>query len=732
MATKLSLTTRKNIKDNEPKLQAALAAIAKASGITFDVEIDWLLYVDAVEAKGYKDRVGEIFYDWYIKSLASYIEKFCADPIQKESFVESFSSRHTIGFAIHAEAPEGHTSDYQWTSNDNGLLCINIAKDRICSNTGNTGNDLSKCCSGDGPLSVATRKNIQDKDALRAKHMKAITAAVGIEFDMEVDWVSFSQACATKGYTDRPGEIAYDWYLKGLSEYIVKFAADQIQKEAFIETFGERKTISIRIHDPAPEGHTSDYVWTSNESGVLCINTTKDRICSNTGNTGNDLSKACSGDGPLNVATRKNIKDKDANRAKHMKAITTAIGVEFEMEVDWAVFAQATSSKGYADRAGEIAYDWYLKSLSEYIVKFCQDPIQKEAFLESFGERKTISVKIHDPAPEGHTSDYQWTTNEHGVLVINISKDRICSNTSNTGNDLSKSCSGDGPLNVATRKNIKDKDANRAKHMKVIQTAVGIDFEMEVDWAVFAIATSSKGYADRAGEIAYDWYLKSLSENITSFVKDPIQKESFVETFGERKTISIKIHDEAPEGFAQAYVWTTNEQGVLVINTTKDRICSNTGNTGNDLSKACSGDGPLNVATRKNIKDKEVDRKKHLARIQKATGLEFDIEADWAVLAPAATARGYADRIGEIIYGWYLDGLASNLERLCKDEMCKEAVAEAAHKKVISFSLIPDEQLEGKYVVCKFHEDGTLMVQTSVERMCSNTSNCGNDIESRL
>jgi hypothetical protein len=33
--------------------------------VTFEVEVDWLPFADAVEAKGYKDRVGEVIYDWY-------------------------------------------------------------------------------------------------------------------------------------------------------------------------------------------------------------------------------------------------------------------------------------------------------------------------------------------------------------------------------------------------------------------------------------------------------------------------------------------------------------------------------------------------------------------------------------------------------------------------------------------------------------------------------------------
>lgn len=630
------------------------------------------------------------------------------------------------------ERVEGHTSDYQWVTNKDGQLNINIYKDRLCSNASNTGTDLAKACSGDGPLSVLTRKNIKDKEVNRAKHLKTIKTAVGIDFETEVDWVPFAAAAVTKGYTDRVGEIMYDWYLGGLAGSITEFAKHAIQKEAFIESFGERKTISFVLHDPAPEDRQSEYVWTSNNSGVLTINTTVSRFCSNTSNTGSDLSKACSGDGPMTVATRKNISDQDKKRAAHLKTIMTASGIQFEVEVDWVVAAETAKTKGYTDRVGEIIYDWYLGGLAGSVTSYCKDAIQKESFVESFGERKQIVFVIDATPVEGHEKDYQFTANNGGVLEIHIPTERMCSNCSNTGSDLAKSCSGDGPLTVLTRKNIKDKEVSMIKHLKTIEKDSGIKFEVEVDWVSVVPAFNAKGYSDRAGEIVYDWYLAGLAGSITSYCKDAIQKESLVESFAERHTISFHIHDPAPEGHATDYVWVTNESGVLTINISKDRACSNTSNTGSDLAKACSGDGPLTVTTRKNIKDKETERKKHLTRIQKATGIEFEVEVDWVEFAAAAAAKGNTDRVGEIVYGWYLDGLAGNLEKLCKDEMAKEAVGEVCGKKTIQFRLVPQEELGTNYQTVTFSDDGAMIISTSKDRICSNTSNTGSDIESRL
>lgn len=97
MATKLSLSSRKNIKENDPKLAAHLEKIAvrqsvytpspsgfllpltlfsfalfspqAATGITFEIDVDWLEFVEPIEIKGYKDRVGDVVVDWYVYFL---------------------------------------------------------------------------------------------------------------------------------------------------------------------------------------------------------------------------------------------------------------------------------------------------------------------------------------------------------------------------------------------------------------------------------------------------------------------------------------------------------------------------------------------------------------------------------------------------------------------------------------------------------------------------------------
>ena len=682
-------------------------------------------------------------WDRYLSAIADNIKRFCTDPIQKEAFIETFKDRHALTFVIEPEQDEEspYRSSYTWTINNGGILELHIPKIRFCSNVSTACDDLTKTCSGDSPLTVATRKNIADAQKKLATHLKTIKTATGIDFEVEIDWVVMAEVCKERGYENRAGDMLYDSYLSALASNIKRFCDDAIQKEAFLETFKERHAITFVIEGEQDEDspYRSNYSWTTNNGGVLVVHLPKIRFCSNVSVAGEDLSKTCSGDSPLTVATRKNIADAQKKLATNLKTIKTATGIDFELEIDWVVMAEVCKGRGYEDRAGDIMYETYLAAIASNIKRFCEDPIQKEAFLETFKDRHAISFVVEGEQDEDspYRSSYAWTSNKEGVLVIHLPKIRFCSNVSCAGEDLSKTCSGDSPLTVATRKNIADAQKKLAANLKTIKTATGIDFELEIDWVVMAEVCKERGYENRAGDMLYDTYLAALASNIKRFCEDAIQKEAFLETFKDRHAISFVIEPEQDQEspYRSSYAWTSNKEGVLVIHIPKIRFCSNVSAAGDDLTKTCSGDSPLTVATRKNISDQEKNRVKNIGRINKAVGVEFETEIDWVVFAAGAKARGYEDRAAEILYDWYFAALASSLEKLCADSMSKEAVQESCEKKVISFTIYDgatsDLLNSSCYSQCTF-EDGVLKVLIPKDRLCSNVGETGSDIESRL
>lgn len=221
-------------------------------------------------------------------------------------------------------------------------------------------------------------------------------------------------------------------------------------------------------------------------------------------------------------------------------------------------------------------------------------------------------------------------------------------------------------------------------------------------------------------------FLENFVGEVTKFCKDDLQKESFVEMFGTKKQIVFELY-EAPSGSNR----TRNDGGRLMLGTNKSNgWISGAYQIGKDLLTTCSGDAQLSISLRKNLRDFESHRVKNLGRISKAVGIDFELETpDFPSWFEVATPRNVHDDLGQMFYDWYLGGLADNLEKLCKDDMCKEAVAEACTKKMIKFVLGPKEQ-KG-YGSCTF-PDGVLVITLPPNNLPANVGELGKDIESQL
>jgi hypothetical protein len=133
---------------------------------------------------------------------------------------------------------------------------------------------------------------------------------------------------------------------------------------------------------------------------------------------------------------------------------------------------------------------------------------------------------------------------------------------------------------------------------------------------------------------------------------------------------------------------------------------------------------PLQV--RKNIRDSEPNLKEQLDKIKAATGKQFTFEADYAALYPVAVdwaRENLGDRVAD-----YLEAVANKIEKLCSDDMSKEAFAESTSANKIVFQFVSEVENNCE---CRF-KDGVLCVLTTSEKFCTNVSDAGDDIESRL
>lgn len=523
-------------------------------------------------------------------------------------------------------------------------------------------------------------------------------------------------------------------YLGALAKNIEWFFEDPIQRDAFIDTFAPRHTMAFVVHkwvDRPP--HTKYYSWVTNDSGILVVHMYEQYLSQEVDMVGKwTLSEACSGpESPLNVEMRKNINDTKPVALKHLKTIYDLTGIDFEYEVDWTQVAVGTAKSGYGskEKIGQIIHGTYLGSFAAYLEKFVQDPVYKAAFAELCGERKVLAFKIHQE--DRSQFEYNWMTFEDGVLIINVGQYWYGRYEELVGRNLEKAFSSVGGLSLGCRKNINDFLPARDKNLSIIETATGIAFEVDVDWEL--MNRQVKGREDKAGEVVYSWYLGGLAKRIAKACENPVMKDAIVDCFGSRRTIGFHIHANAPEEHRNHMVWTTNEDGILTINFEDREAADNWGEMcGNDLEKSCS-QGEICLEARLDIYNTTPARNKILERILQATGVAYEVEVDWKIWKTASDGR-FRDRPGTAL-NKYFDAFATNLAKMCEDELCKDAFVEATTAKQIHFRILPQSEI-GRPIntdcTCTVSDDGILCINASVDTCGFYIDGCGRDLIKNL
>jgi len=243
-------------------------------------------------------------------------------------------------------------------------------------------------------------------------------------------------------------------------------------------------------------------------------------------------------------------------------------------------------------------------------------------------------------------------------------------------------------LPLGLRKNLRDHEPSKVELLKKIDTATGVTgWTFDADIAALHASPKTDGnFKERIGEGLYgkSSYLSALAGRIETEMKDAMVKEQFLAEVSARK-ITFKLWDGCQYASDPEIHY---EGGVLEIR--QKTFPANVADTGKDLRKRLgqSSAGGLSLALKQNIRDNEVHRDAHLARITKATGgAPWTFECDWAALAADCGDKNFTDRVAEAIFGksGFLGYLAEGIEGSCKDDMVKEAINEAASKHKITF-----------------------------------------------
>ena len=228
---KLSLPTRKNIRDNEEKKKEHLARIEATTGkggVEFTIKDD-IQVAEQLASKGYADRMGEIFYDSYLNQLAEAVEKACKDNDAKEAFLNTWTT-NKITFELDQKA-----QNYQQITFVNGDLCMACQPSNIWSNISNLGQDiegrLTSTFAGES-LSLKSAANLREYAPKREEHLGAIATATGksnVEFFFK-NLKAVDAALSSRGYDNRPGEIFFSSYLEHLAGSLAKLCDNEHAK----------------------------------------------------------------------------------------------------------------------------------------------------------------------------------------------------------------------------------------------------------------------------------------------------------------------------------------------------------------------------------------------------------------------------------------------------------------------------------------------------------------------
>jgi len=433
-------------------------------------------------------------------------------------------------------------------------------------------------------------------------------------------------------------------------------------------------------------------------------------------------------DKKLSLTTRKNLRDNEDKKKEQLARIESATGksgLEFVIKDDIGV-AEQLAKNGYQDRMGEIMYDSYLSQLADSLTKLCESEDNKTA-LGGVWTTNRVVFEIDQKA-----ENYQQVTFVNGDLRMACQPSNIWTNLSNLGEDipsrLTSAYAGE-ILSLKSANNLRAHADKRQEYLDAIGAAVGktgLEFLIKNMKDVDA-QLAKNGYENRMGEILYGSYLQQLSEYLTKFCGNEQAKISL-----NRKWTSNRIVFET-DAKAQNYQEVTFPNGDLRMACTPSNIWCNISYLGENIPDLLSSDilgVTLSLKSAQNIREYEEKAAGYLAQIATAIGragaVTFVVE-DIPGVDAALNKNGYNNRIGEIIWGSYLEQISSKLTSLCGDDMVKEAIGDGFKNNLV-FKIDPKAE---NYQNCKF-ADGNLVMFCKPGNLWTNISSLGEDIEKQL
>jgi len=421
---KLSLINRKNIKENDEKVNEDKERIQKAVDLSTEVTLDadYANFAQFVEKAGYKDRVGEVV-RWYTEAIANCME----NTFKEETAKAALQSNWTTG-VIRIRTATNKKGEYKYESLDieNGDLVLTVYQ---LANVGSAMSGLlDKLGDSSTGLSVKASQNVKENEEKKNEILQAIHDDTQLSADVtiDIDWPAFAAKFDKEGYNDRVGECV-TWFLEPLKDVFSRyFKNDEIARAAIQSAW---TTGVIKFELATNKKGENKYNETQVRDGDLVVSVYS---LSNASNCGSDIIDRMH-DPASNLPLRSalNLKEQDEKKEENLKRLQNAVGLsnDVTVDIDWVAFDALVTKLGYKDRIGEVIYDWILGALAGNVENICKEELTKEAIAEScttgvirFEENKKISY---------HAVEFN-----NGDLIIQYKPENFVSNTGSVGSDI--------------------------------------------------------------------------------------------------------------------------------------------------------------------------------------------------------------------------------------------------------------------------------------------------------
>jgi len=429
---KLTLPTRKNLRDNEEKKKGHLERIEQATGKTgveFTIKND-IAVAETLAANGYADRIGEIFYDSYLNQLADQLTKLCSDPDNKAALGGSWTTNKIV-FETDEKA-----ENYQQTTFVNGDLRMACKNSNIWSNLSYLGDDIQGRLTspyGGEVLPLKSAANLRQHLEKTNEHLATIATASGksgLEFSFK-DIKAVDAQLKKNGYENRVGEIQTT-YLQNLADFLTPMCADAAAKTALNQKWTSNK-IFFDMDAKSPTYQNVNF-----PGGDMRLYCKPDNIWTNISTLGADIPDQLTSEYNgvvLSLKSVQNIRLYEEKASGYLETIATAIGrkspVTFVVE-DLKGVDEQLNKNGYNNRVGEVLWEAYLNQISTKLKSLCADDMVKDAIGDSFTANLVFKL---DPKCDGY-QNCKFDANKN--LVMFCKPSNIWTNISYLGEDIEK------------------------------------------------------------------------------------------------------------------------------------------------------------------------------------------------------------------------------------------------------------------------------------------------------